>query len=51
MPYNFRPPSKFQNIPAIAGNLMHFSLKLMNKPSKFQRGIINPHIFTSICFQ
>ena len=23
----------------------------MNKPGKFQRGIINSHIFISICFQ
>ena len=23
----------------------------VNKPGKFQRGIINPHLFTFICFQ
>ena len=42
---------KFQNIPGIAGNSIHFPLDHVNKPGKFQRGIINPHLFKSICFQ
>ena len=31
----------------------HYIIPLhhVNKPGKFQRGIINPHLFTSICFQ
>ena len=27
-----------------------FPLHHVSKPGKFQRGIINPHLFTSICF-
>ena len=43
---------KFQNcFSLIARNLRRFSLTLCNKSCKFQLSIINPHLFTSICFQ
>ena len=36
---------------ALPGIQYIFALHHVNKPGKFQRGIINPHLFTVICFR
>ena len=48
MPCNFRPQQEFKNILAMPGIQYIFPLHHVNKPGKFERGIINPHLFTSI---
>ena len=43
-----RANQQFRELPGIQ---YIFPLDHVSKPGKFQRGIINPHLFKSICFQ